>query len=151
MFKKIVKISTAVLIGLSVVATFQACSRESKIASYNLSREADSFEIKRRVVFFNGITGKYVMEIIGYCSIDKDNKDNQLEVTCKVGKDKYKKHYFGLSDNTAYFVEQIDPKTVSQYNYKIIFRPQTIIPDITVKVTKDHIAPTPQVKIGDEK
>ena len=126
------------------------CNRESKVVSYNLSRDADSFKIKRRVVFFNGITDKYLMEIIGYCSIGKDNVDNQLEVTCKVGPNEYKKHYFGLSDNTAYFVEQIDAKTESQFNYKVVFRPQTIIPDVNIQVSK-RIAPAPKIEVKSEK
>ena len=138
------------LIALVTLGVFVGCTRESQTVSYNISRDADNFEVKRRVVFFNGITDKYLMEIIGYCSIHKDNADNQLEVTCKVGHDQYKKHYFGLSDNTAYFVEQIDPKTESQFNYKIVFRPQTIIPDVTVRVSQ-RIAPMPKVEVKTEK
>ena len=136
------------LIKIGVVTTslfFLGCNKESYVVSHNLSRDADNFEIKRRVVFFNGITDKYMMEIVGYCSIIKDNQDNQLEVICKVGANKYKKHYFGLSNNTAYFVEQIDAKTESKYNYKVVFRPQAIIPDIIVRVTDDHIVPTPKI------
>lgn len=74
------------------------------------------------------------MEVLGFCSIRKDNSDNQLEVTCKVGPENYKKHYFGLSDNTAYFVEQLNPETASGYRYKVNFRPQVIIPDVDIKV-----------------
>jgi len=145
--KNIKKIGLSALIPIAI---FVGCSRESSVVSYNISRDADNFEVKRRIVFFNGITDKYLMEIIGYCSIHKDNADNQLEVTCKVGNDKYKKHYFGLSDNTAYFVEQIDPKTESQFNYKVIFRPQTIIPDVTVRVSQ-RIAPMPKIEVKTEK
>jgi len=138
------------LIALVTLGVFVGCTREADTVSYNISRDADNFEVKRRVVFFNGITDKYLMEIIGYCSINKDKADNQLEVTCKVGPDQYKKHYFGLSDNTAYFVEQIDPKTESQFNYKVVFRPQTIIPDVTVRVSQ-RIAPMPKVEVKTEK
>jgi len=138
------------LLALVALGVFVGCTREAQTVSYNISRDADNFEVKRRVVFFNGITDKYLMEIIGYCSIHKDNADNQLEVTCKVGPDQYKKHYFGLSDNTAYFVEQIDPKTESQFNYKVVFRPQTIIPDVTVRVSQ-RIAPMPKVEVKTEK
>jgi len=125
------------------------CNREANVISQNLSRDADSFKIKRRIVFFNGITDKNIMEIIGYCSIDKDVTDNQLEITCKVGPNQYKKHYFGLSDNTAYFVEQVDPAFASEFNYKVIFRPQTLIPDVTVQVTTH--TPTPKVQVTETK
>jgi len=138
------------LLTLITAILFVGCNRESQVVSYNLSRDADSFKVKRRVVFFNGITDKYLMEIIGYCSIEKDGVDNQLEVTCKVGPNEYKKHYFGLSDNTAYFVEQIDAKTESQFNYKVVFRPQTIIPDVTIQVSQ-RITPIPKVEVKTEK
>jgi len=143
------KISMLGILGL-VALNFSGCNvRESKVASYNLSRDADNFEIKRRIVFFNGITGKNIMEIIGYCSINKDNVDNQLEITCKTSPGKFKKHYFGLSDNTAYFIEQINPKTESQFNYKVVFRPQTLIPDVSVRVSS-RIAPLPKVEVTNE-
>ena len=131
-------------LALSVVLGIIGCTRESEIVSYNISRDADNFQVKRRIVFFNGITGKNIMEIIGYCSIHKDNADNQLEITCRVGKNKFKKHYFGLSDNTAYFVEQVNPAFESEFNYKVVFRPQTLIPDVTVR-TSTRIAPKPKI------
>ena len=80
------------------------CSRDAEVVSRNISYEADKFKIFRRVVFYNGITDKYILSIEGFCSIHKDNKDNQLEVTCEVSPDRYIKHYFGLSDNSLYFV-----------------------------------------------
>jgi hypothetical protein len=123
---------------------FLGCS-DATVVSHNISKDADYFKIKRRIVFFNGITDTYLMEIIGYCSIYKDKEDNQLEVTCKVGDDKYKQHYFGLSDNTAYFVEQIDAKTENNYHYKVIFKPQTIVPDITIKSDLSKM-PLPKVE-----
>ena len=91
-------------------------------------------KINRRIIFYNGITDKYIFVIEGFCSIEKDNRDNQLEVTCKVGKNSYKKHYLGISDNVTYFIEQLDAKSVDAYHYKVIFKPQTIIPDIDVKI-----------------
>lgn len=104
------------------------CQRDSEVASYNLSKQADMFEIDRRVIFYNGITGDYMLTIRGRCSITDSNK--QLEVTCKLGSSRYKKHFLGLSDNVTYFVEQLTSKDVSVYHYEVVFKPQTIIPDI---------------------
>jgi len=96
------------------------------------------FEINRRIVFYNGITDKYILLIEGRCSIRKDNNDNQLEVTCKTGENKYKKHFLGISDNVTYFAEQLDSAKVSKYHYRVIFKPQSIIPDIDFRgSTKD--------------
>ena len=73
---------------------------------------------------------KYLLEIEGLCSIEADAEDDQLEVTCKVDKDTYKKHFLGLSDNVSYFVEQMEPIEEDPYHYKVIFKPEEIIPDI---------------------
>ena len=42
----------------------------------------------------------------------------------------YKKHFLGLSDNVSYFVEQMEPIEEDPYHYKVIFKPEEIIPDI---------------------
>ena len=111
-----------------------ACGRDasdSEVASQNLSTAADNFEINRRVVFFNGITDKYLLSIEGRCSIT--DQGNQLEVTCKVGDNAYKKQFLGLSDNVSYFVEQLDAADVSVYHYRVIFKPDVIVPDVDLK------------------
>jgi len=112
---------------------FVGCS-DANIASSNLSKAADNFEIDRRVVFYNGITGDYILVIEGRLSINADGKDRQLEVTIKTGEDKYKKHFLGLSDNVTYFSEQLESKKVSAYHYRVIFKPQSIIPNVELKV-----------------
>ena len=121
----------AIIVALGLVLT--ACSSQADVASHNLSQAADDFEIDRRVVFMNGITDTYMLSIEGRCSIKADTLDGQLEVTCKVGPDAFKKHFLGLSDNVTYFVEQLEPADVSVYHYRVFFRPQAIIPDIDVE------------------
>jgi len=125
--KKLILLITTVVIAL----TFTACQRDSTVASHNLSYEADNFQLDRRVIFYNGITGDYILTIEGKCSIT--DQTNQLEVTCKVGPSSYKKHFLGLSDNVTYFVEQLEGKGVSLYHYKVAFKPQTILPDVDFK------------------
>lgn len=109
------------------------CSTDADVASYNLSKSADMFEITRRVVFYNGVTGEYILVVEGLCSIEADTLDNQLELTCKVGPNQYKKHFLGLSDNVTYFAEQIDSFSASVYHYRVVFKPSAIIPDVEVK------------------
>ena len=111
------------------------CSRDSTIVSQNLSRAADQFEIDRRVVFYNGITGEYMLVIEGRCSIEPVT--GRLEVVCKVGDGQYKKHFLGISDNVTYFAEQIDGASASTIHYRVIFKPASIIPNIDL-VTKEN-------------
>lgn len=120
-----------IVAGLAFLTIMSGCSTDADIVSENLSKDAENFNIVRRVVFVNGITDSYLLSIEGRCSIEDAN--NQLEVTCKTGKDEYKKHFLGLSDNVSYFVEQLDSASVSSSRYKVIFRPSEIIPDVDVK------------------
>lgn len=113
-----------------VLAGLTACAPDADIASRNLSKAADMFEIHRRVVFYNGITGEYMLTIEGLCSLGNHDKARELTVTCKTGPAAYKKHFLGLSDNVTFFAEQLESKGVSTYHYRVVFKPQTIIPDV---------------------
>lgn len=115
------------------------CGADADVASHNLSKAADNFEIQRRIVFFNGITDKYLLTIEGACSLGNKDTAKKLSVTCKVGKGEYKKHFLGLSDNVSYFVEQTDAAKVSKDHYRITFKPSSVIPDIDRRETSDGV------------
>lgn len=121
-----------IIIAVLATATLfiAGCNSDAQVASHNLSKAADNFEILRRVVFYNGVTDKYIMTVEGRCSINHDGAENQLEVTCAYGPNKIRKEFFGLSDNTAYFVQQLEDANVSRYHYRVVFKPQSIVPDI---------------------
>jgi hypothetical protein len=106
---------------------------DANVASRNLSKAADMFEVSRRVVFYNGITGDYMLTIEGLCSLGNNDAPGTLTVTCKTENGEYKKNFLGLSDNVTYFVEQMDSKNVSTRRYKVIFKPSVIIPDIDIR------------------
>ena len=114
---------------LLVVMLISGCA-EANVASENLSTAADNFEITRRIVFYNGITGEYILQIEGLCSLGNYDDVGELTVTCKVSPKGYKKHFLGLSDNVTYFAEQIDASDASVYHYRVIFRPSVILPDV---------------------
>lgn len=124
---------TRVRVAAAGLLLLAACSSPADIASENLSKAADAFEINRRIVFFNGITDTYLLSVEGRCSLGNYDKDRELSVTCKVGPNEYKKHFLGLSDNVSYFVEQLEGVDVSTYHYRVFFRPKTIVPDIDTK------------------
>ena len=124
---------TSILVAIMTAGILSACSSDADIASANLSKSADQFEVNRRVIFYNGITGGYMLSIEGLCSLGNNDKEGEVSITCKVGPNSYKKHFLGLSDNVTYFVEQLEPSTVSTYHYRVIFRPSEIVPDVIVK------------------
>lgn len=123
---------------LVALTTLAACGDDdARVASRNLSKAADMFEINRRVVFLNGITDTYLLSIEGLCSISDQGR--QLEVTCKTGPDRYKKHFLGLSDNVSYLAEQLEEQKVSTYHYRVVFKPQAIIPDVDFRGDVDEL------------
>ncbi len=127
------KLIATALIALTAATTLSGCATEADGVSYNLSQEAEKFQVLRRIVFLNGITDNYLLELQGYCAVDTGSQsamEGALEVTCMTGPNKYKKHYLGLSDNVSYFVEQMEGNNVEPYRYQVNFHPEVIIPEI---------------------
>lgn len=128
--KKLI-LMAAVLMSAVLLA---GCGEDADVASHNLSKAADNFEITRRIVFYNGITDSYMLTIEGRCSLGNDDPKDRLSVTCKTGKGEYKKHFLGLSDNVTYFVEQTKEAKASVYRYRVTFKPSVIVPDVDARV-----------------
>lgn len=126
MFKKIFIVSC-----LCAVALLCSCTSDSEIASYNVSQDAHQFKVFRRVVFYNGITNEYILEIRAFCSVTPE-PDGRVSVIIKTENGTYLKHYLGLSDNVTYFCEQLEPSNVSSTHYRVLFKPLSIIPDVKV-------------------
>lgn len=119
----------AIALAISSCLNLASCN-DADVASSNISQAADNFKIARRIVFYNGITGQYMLVMEGLCSIGNNDKPKEVTITCKTGPNAYKKNFLGLSDNVTYFAEQIDGVDVSVYHYKVTFKPEIIIPSI---------------------
>ena len=129
----------------ALLGALTACDNDANVASRNLSQAADNFEIARRVVFYNGITEGYMLEIVGRCSLGNNDGPKHVTVTCKLGPNDYRKHFLGLSDNVTYFVEQVDGAAVSVNHYRVTFKPQTILPDFDLRGDAlEAVTPRPQ-------
>jgi hypothetical protein len=133
--KKTITIVLAGTVALCAAFVLSACGpTDADVASKNLSTAAEQFEIPRHIVGINGITDKYLFEVEGYCSVETTDSGlgGALEVTCKVvqdGKTAYKKIFLGLSDNVSFVVEQLQPTQVSTTRYRVIFKPEALIPN----------------------
>ncbi len=130
-WKKIVPLAA-----LATAAGIAACGSDADIASDNLSKKAEQFQIVRRIVGINGITDKVEFEITGRCSVETaGDLPGSLEVTCKEegrdedGKPLFSKHFVGLSDNMSYVVTQLEGANVSTTRTKVILKPEQIVPD----------------------
>ncbi len=113
-----------VLIAASLIA---GCGSNADTVSKNLSKEAEKFNVQRSILVVNNITDKVLFEVQGRCSIERNGLE--LQAICKHSKNDYRKHFLGLADNVSYVVTQPNEIDVSEYRTKIIFRPETIIPD----------------------
>jgi hypothetical protein len=122
------------LMVMVLAVVLAGCAQESRRASYNVSQAARNFEVNRRVVFYNGITGEYILTIEGLLSVTPDDRHSAwVSVIVKTGPAEYKKHYLGVSDNVTWFCEQIESVKADPFHYRVIFRPQTIVPNIELQ------------------
>lgn len=122
-----------ILLIAAIAAGITGCSTDADVASRNLSKAAEMFEINRRIVFVNVMADSYILSIEGRCSIE--DKGHKVAITCKTGANEFKKHQMGRTETVTYFSEQLDSANVSTYHYKVIFKPQTIVPDIDLETS----------------
>ena len=120
--KKVIVVAVLAALGLA------GCQDDAQVAAYNMSKAADNFEIMRRVVLYNAIIDKVIMVTEGKCSVDPGSL--RTSVICKLGHNNYIRNFYGNSDNSLYFVEQMEPVPVNVYHYRRTFKPQGILPDI---------------------
>lgn len=98
-------------------------SGESAMVSYNVSKEANNFNVQRRLTVINARTDTILLQLEGTFSIS-NNSTNELEIICEVAEDKYQKHYVYLNECTIYVVEDISGVSVDKYHYEINFLPE---------------------------
>lgn len=121
------KRTIALLLAMLIVMGLVGCETQADRVSYNLSQEADNFNVIRRLTVINCIEGDVLFQMTGNMSIKADTTDNQLEIIVENG-GKYEKHFVGLSDNVTYVVEDLGAPAVSKYKYTLNFNPKMWIP-----------------------
>jgi hypothetical protein len=121
---------------IASAAAFAGCESQADTVADNISKEAEKFNVQRRIVGINGITDKVEFEVEGRCSLESADSAlaGSLEVTCKHGPNDYRKHYIGMSDNVFFISTQLKGIDVSEYRTKIILKPQALIPDLDLVV-----------------
>lgn len=121
--KKIIK---PLLLTLLAVL-FLVGGRESSKVSYNVSREADSFGVVRRVTVINMRSDNIVFEAVGNIAIDTSSEE-KLIVIAKTDEDTYKKHYINMTEWNMYVVEDIEGAKADKYKYEVRYIPEAVIP-----------------------
>lgn len=123
MKKKIILLAAMILLMSSLTGCTKSC-----MASCNVSKEADNFNVLRRLTVINARTDKLLLELEGCFSL-QNNTENELEVICEVEEGVYRKYFVYLNEYTIYVVEDISGAEVSPYHFEI-----SILPDFGVIV-----------------
>ena len=128
MKKKLMKI-LAVGMGLTMIsALMSGCEQQADRVSYNISKQADNFNVIRQITVINCIQGDVLFQMTGKMSLGVDETESQLEITVEDENGSYKKHFIGLSDNVTYTVEDVTDNYVDNYHYTLNFNPKMWLP-----------------------
>ena len=137
--KKTVATWGFILVFVVIVAiALSGCGvRESDRVSYNISKQADNFNVTRRLTVFNMRTDRCIMQMTGKMSIQNEG-NNELAVIVEIDRKNhiYQKHFVYLNEWTMYTIEDVTGAEVSRYAYEVEFLPQTLMP---IKITGDEI------------
>ena len=109
---------------ISTVLTLTGCTQADTVR-HNITENADSFNVTRRITVFNTRTDKVLMQMIGVMSIKTDSDTKELNVLVKDG-ETYYKHIIYLNDDTTYVMEDIGGADVSRSAYEIHFLPEVL-------------------------
>ena len=121
------KVITVILTIVLAAGMLCGC-REANRVSYNVSQQADNFNVIRRLTVLNARTDEPMFELVAAFSLKVDHTDNQLEIICETGPNEYKRHFVGLNEWTLYVVEDIGGAEVDKYHYEVNFLPEMILP-----------------------
>lgn len=124
------KIAAIMIAGMMAVGT-TGCSTAHTV-NHNLSKEANEFNVYRKITVTNARTDTIMLQAEGYMSLN-NNSNNELVITIKTGKDQYYKDYIYLNDWTCYVMEQTEPKGTDKYHYELVFYPERIIPSVDIE------------------
>lgn len=126
MEKVMKKVIALILMLVVCIGMFSSC-RQAERVSYNVSLQADNFNVLRRIAVVNARTDTPMFELVGYFALSNSGS-KELEITCQTGQNEYKKHYVYLNEWTLYVVEDLSGAKVDPYHYEINYLPEMIAP-----------------------
>jgi hypothetical protein len=128
--KKVLKLFLVMTVLISLIL-ITGCQRQATKVSYNLSLEADSFNVTRRLTVINTRAedgnASILFQATGNFSIEKE-ADGDLAVIGENPGGTYYKHFVCLSKDITYIVEQIENTSVNKHKFEINFNPKMIVP-----------------------
>jgi len=129
------KIAAALIVVAGVVG-LSACTSDADKASENISTAAEAFEVQRTLTATNGITGEVMLFAEGRCSFEHPYPE-RIDITCKYGPDEYRRHTYIKGDQDQVVIAQEESIDVSEYQSRIVIKPQNILPEFDIMVGED--------------
>nr|WP_205820795.1 hypothetical protein [Enterococcus casseliflavus] len=117
-------VALTLAVAMIVVA---GCNRQANKVSYNISQDADNFNVVRRVAVINTLSSKVEFEVIGNISVNTSNSD-KLEIIVEAEEGVYKKHLINMTQFNMYVVEDLEGADVNNFKYEVNYMPESIVP-----------------------
>ena len=125
-----------VLAGLLLATGLSACTSAADKANQNLSKAAENFEVPRRITGINGITDHVLFTVEGFCSYE--TKGQTYDIICKQPDGSIERTSMAKSDNVTILVTQIGGVKVDLFRSRVIFRPETVVPNFDLSTSADQ-------------
>lgn len=122
-----------IVLGLSFLA---GCDSAADTANKNLSKAAENFEVPRRITGINGITDNVLFTVEGFCSYETGGES--YDITCKQPDGSIERTTMAKSDNVTIVVTQMGGTKVDLFRSRVIFRPETIIPNFDLSTSASN-------------
>jgi len=128
--KKLLALAT-----ISTAVLLTGCTSEADSANDNLTKAAENFEVPRRITAINGITDNVLFVVEGFCSYETPDT-HTFEAICKNPDGTVERTTLHLSDNVTFVSTQIGGTKVDLFRPRVIFRPETIVPDFDLSTSR---------------
>ncbi|UOE45964.1 hypothetical protein [Agromyces larvae] len=129
--KKTTALTLAATAAVATTLGLSGCTTDADTASYNLSQAAEQFEIERRITVTTGFANEVALQVEGRCSVESADSflAGALEITCKIGPDRYAKHFVVKGDNDIVTIQQTETVDVSVYHHRVLIKPENLLPE----------------------
>ena len=131
MKKKLLALLLVLVLPITAII-FTGCSKAETVTQ-NIQKNADKFNVYRKITFINLYTNEPLYSAEGYFSIQTTYSNEyqgqqEIGLVFKISSNEYKMDYFSIDNNVAYVIEQTHNTTTDPYHWEIVW--YVALPDI---------------------
>lgn len=125
MKNKFVKLLLILVLVFVPVLAFAGCS-QADIITKNIQKDANKFNVYRKMTFVNLYSDKVLYSVEGYFSLQTtyDNTyqgQQEIGIVIMTGENEFKIHYFSIANNVTYVIEQLENTHSNPYYWDIVW------------------------------